>query len=257
MFIKPHNLLLSCLTVLLFACNNNTDQQATNTDTLHTITHPLAKFNIMPVDVAEIPPSLTFKGTVYQAWQWEDSLGNNLLITSQEPPVTTKNADGEDGATASLHAFHYVKKTGDYKLLWQMHDSMTDCPLDIACHYIDSVQLTDLNNNGILETSLLYKIACRGDVSPAYMKLIMHEDSVKYALRGNMWVQQNSTDSFTVTANNVNLETLPKAVSEYGRLVQLDGRYESEKDFKQAPPAFLPFAQQLWLKHVIEKFDQD
>ncbi len=250
---KLYNLLFSCLTVLLFACNNNADQQATNTDTLNTVANPMARFNILQIKAADIPATIKFKGTLYQAWQWQDSLGDNLLITSQVAPTTSTNADDEEGATASLHAFHYVKNNEEYKLLWQIHDSMDDCPVDIACQYIDSVQITDLNNNGIVETSVVYKTACRGDVSPAYMKVIMHEDSVKYALRGNMWVQQNVTDSFTLTTDNVNLATQPKGGSEYEALIRLDGRYENENDFKTAPPAFLPFAKQLWLKNAIEK----
>lgn len=254
---KLRSLLFSCLTVLLFACNNNADQQAVNTDTLNTVVNPMARFNILQVKAADIPTTIKFKGALYQAWQWQDSLGDNLLITSQVAPTTSTNADEEEGATASLHAFHYVKKNEEYKLLWQMHDSMDECPVDIACQYIDNVQITDLNDNGIVETSLVYKTACRDDVSPAYMKVIMHEDSAKYGLRGNMWVKVNATDSFTVTKENVNLETLPKADSEYGQLLQYDGRYENEKDFKNAFPEFLIFARGLWLKNAIETFDQD
>ncbi len=254
---KLRSLLFSCLTVLLFACNNNADEQTVNTDTLTTVSNqPMAKFNIVQVKGANIPATIKFKGTLYQAWQWQDSLGDNLLITSQVAPTISTNADDEEGATASLHAFHYVKKNEEYKLLWQMHDSMEECPVDIFCQYIDSVQLTDLNNNGIVETSLVYKIACRGDISPAYMKVIMHEDSAKYGLRGNMWVKVNTADSFTVTKENVNLETLPKADSEYGRLLQLDGRYENEKDFRNAFPEFLVFARGLWLKNAVETFEQ-
>ena len=63
--------------------------------------------------------------------------------------------------------------------------------------------------------------------------------------------------SILSTKENVNLETLPKADSEYGQLLQYDGRYENEKDFKNAFPEFLIFARGLWLKNAIETFDQD
>lgn len=254
---KTYLYLLSLITAGLFACNNNTaDQQAGNTGSPGTGTDPVARFNIQPLDAAALPATIKFKGNLYQAWQWQDSLGENLLITSQVAPAYSTKTGEEEGASASLHAFHYVKKTGEYQLRWQMHDSVEDCPVDVSCNYIDSVHITDLDGNGIAETSLLYKTACRGDISPAYMKLIMHQDSVKYALRGNMWVKTNTEDSFTVNPSNVNLETLPRADSEYGRLLQQDGRYENEKDFKTAPPAFLSFARELWLKKTVETFDQ-
>ncbi len=248
--------LLSAVITGLFACNDAADQQAGHEDSLNAVTDPVARFHIQSLDAAGLPATIKFKGSLYQAWQWQDALGENLLITSQLAPANSTKAGEEEGFSASLHAFHYVKQTEGYKLRWQMHDSVADCPVDVACNYIDSVHITDLDGNGIAETSLLYKTACRGDVSPAYMKLIMHQDSIKYALRGNMWVKLNTEDSFTVTPANVNLETLPKADSEYGRLLQLDGRYESEKDFTTAPPAFLLFARDLWLKKAIETFDQ-
>lgn len=248
--------LLSAVITGLFACNNTADQQAGNADSLNAVTDPVARFHIQSLDSASLPPAIKFKGKLYQAWQWQDALGDNLLITSQVAPAYSTKAYEEEGASASLHAFHYVKQAEGYQLRWQLHDSVGECPVDLACNYIDSVHITDLDGNGIAETSLLYKTACRGDVSPAYMKLIMHQDSIKYALRGNMWVKLNTEDSFTVTPANVNLETLPKADSEYGRLLQLDGRYETEKDFKAAPPPFLLFARNLWLKKVIETFNQ-
>lgn len=248
--------LLSAVITGLFACNNAADQQVGNADSLNGVTDPVARFHIQPVDSAGLPATIKFKGKLYQAWQWQDALGDNLLITSQVAPAYSTKAGEEEGASASLHAFHYVKQAEAYQLRWQLHDSVEECPVDVACNYIDSVHITDLDSNGIAETSLLYKTACRGDVSPAYMKLIMHQDSIKYALRGNMWVKLNTEDSFTVNPANVNLETLPKADSEYGRLLQLDGRYETEKDFKAAPPAFLLFARDLWLKKAIETFGE-
>lgn len=255
---KPvHLYLLSCITILAFACNNSTKEPQANTNDTLAVADPLARFNIRRLNAGELPTTIKFKGDLYQAWQWQDSLGDNLLITSQATATYSTKPGEEEGAAATLHAFHYLNKPEGYTLLWQLHDGVEACPVDLSCQYIDSVQITDLDGNGIAETGLLYKTACRGDVSPAYMKLIMHEDNRKYALRGNMWVKLNPADSFTVTPATVNLETMPKAGSEYDRLLQSDGRYENEKDFKNAPPAFLAFAREWWLKKAIETFGNE
>ena len=249
-------LLLGLMTAGLFACNNGDQQHTGDNESDSLSSNPFEKLMIRQVDSAAIPAGIKFKGSLYQAWEWKDALGDNLLIASQTPITETTNADDETGAAASLHAFHYTKDGDTYKLLWQLNDGVKDCPVDLTCTYLaNSIHITDLDNNGVAETTLQYKTACRGDVSPAYMKVIMHQDTVKYGLRGNMWVKQNTADRFTLSADSLNLEKLPKPKDEYARLVQMDGRYESEKDFLKAPESFLLFAKEQWLKHVIETFE--
>jgi hypothetical protein len=98
-------------------------------------------------------------------------------------------------------------------------------------------------------------LACRSDVSPAYMKLIMHEDTMKYSLRGPMWINAGADDKFTVTENDMNLEKLPVKTDEYEQILQSFGRYESEKEFATAPAVFLQHARKQWMKYVKESFE--
>ena len=52
------------------------------------------------------------------------------------------------------------------------------------CEFIkNAAVVTDLDQDGIAETTVQYKLACRSDVSPALMKLVMHEGETKYAHR--------------------------------------------------------------------------
>ena len=44
--------------------------------------------------------------------------------------------------------------------------------------------ITDLDSDGIAESTFLYKLSCRSDISPARLKLIMHKGAAKYAMRG-------------------------------------------------------------------------
>lgn len=255
-----------CFAALLFSCNTSdkekkeqpasTEQDSSANNSSTEQKQPEA-VRIMPVTIAaaDLPQNLKFKGKVKQAWQWTDKLGDNILITSVVAPFDVKDEDGNEAQTAEVHAFHYVKKEGDYTLLWQMNDAVKECPLDMFCDFINgSTNVTDLDNNGVAETKVQYATSCHGDVSPSYMKLIMYEGTVKYSLRGNMWIKDSPESKFDVTAENVNLETLPgynKEKDEWSE--KTFGRYETEKEFAGAAQAFLVYARSEWLKFVKEQ----
>lgn len=259
-------LFVTCLAALLFSCNTSDKEkkeQSASTGQDSSTTNSAAEQNkpedirIMPVTIAaaDLPQNLKFRGKLKQAWQWKDKSGDNLLITSVVAPFDVKDENGNDVSTAEVHAFHYVKKEGDYTLLWQMSDAVKECGAEIFCGFIDgATNVTDLDNNGVAETKVQYFVSCHGDVSPSYMKLIMHEDTVKYSLRGNRWIGDTPESKFDVTAENVNLETLPgynKEKDEWSE--KTFGRYETEKDFAGAPAAFLVYARSEWLKFAKEQ----
>jgi len=261
--------LLACLAAFLFSCNSSDkskkqDAAIQNKDSaLHNPgTQPdQASVDIKPVQItaAKLPSTLKFKGKVQEAWQWKDKLGDNILITSFVEPYDDKNKNeyGEEAKTAELYAFHYVKKDGDYTLLWKISDAVKACDFDITCEFMKGgTTVTDLDKNGVAETKIQYAVACRSDVSPSYMKLIMHEDTVKYTLRGNMWLSYSPEFKYEVTEQNVDLEKSPKLKNEMEELLRTFGRYETEKEFAGAPAAFLPYARNEWLKYSKEKIGE-
>lgn len=210
------------------------------------------------IATGRIPKEIKFKGNPSEAWKWKDNLGENIIITSVGPSYKAKSFTGdeeEEAYSTELHAFHFIKGDSAYKLLWKISDAVKGCPFDITANFINPVQVTDLDKDDIAETTIQYKLACRSDASPAQMKLIMHEDSVKYALRGSMWLKYSVEMKFTVTEKNVNLETWKDYKGTDDEWEKRYGRYESEKDFILAPPSFLSFARRQWLKYVKESFD--
>jgi hypothetical protein len=254
-------LIVSCLVIGIIACNSSgkKDKEATDSSALHGIgTDEGSTIQTVQLTVADIPASIRFKGTLHEAWQWNDTKGKNILITSVVDPYEDKPAgeNEERILSAELHAFHFVLLDTGYVKVWQISDAEKACPFDISAEFIkNAIAITDLDNNGIAETWVQYKLACRSDVSPAYMKIILHEDTVKYGLRGLMWVKTGEEDSFAVTQNDMNLEKLPKPADEYDQMMQRFGRYETEKEFARAPAVFLAYARKQWMKHVKESFE--
>jgi hypothetical protein len=220
--------------------------------------HPVTPIGpITEMDIDDVPGSFAMNGKIRQAWTWKDSLGENILVLSVKGPYDAKGADGEDGQSSELYAKHFAKKMGDYALIASITDAEKVCPFDITTEFIPgSTTVTDLDKDGIAEIKLQYALACRSDVSPATMKLVMFEDGNKHSLTGNRWLRYSPDFKFNVTEKDVNLDSLPPLKDETETMLRTFGRYENEKEFARASPEFIRYARKEWLKYVMEKMGE-
>lgn len=199
-------------------------------------------------------------GRVLELKHWIDANGPNLLRISRSPVqlLPARPDDPNDTQSVRLYVRQYVQRAGQWEELWHLQDAVERCAFDTWLGPVPgAVTVTDLDNNGRTETTLLYKLVCRSDVSPASLKLIMREGSAKYALRGYTVVQYDSVPAAQrIPASSCCLDTIRPARLEKNYDL-LDGRYETEKEFRQAPPEFLRFARQHWRRWVVEQeFEQ-
>ncbi len=216
------------------------------------------KFEPVKGTAADIPAILHLKGAMQELWKWKDSRGENLLITTVVAPYDDpqKNEYGEEGQTAELYAYQYVKADTGYRQLWMLQETVKSCPFDITCAFAkDAVTITDLDADHQAEVTILYKMACRSDVSPAEMKLLMREGDYKHSLKGLTWIKAGPDEKFTVTEKDVCLETLAGYKGPEEDMYKTFGRYESEKEFKGAPIEFIYHARQQWMMFVKESFE--
>ncbi|HMU45413.1 MAG TPA: hypothetical protein PKC72_03545 [Chitinophagaceae bacterium] len=215
--------------------------------------------NPKKIAVADIPAELKITGKAQEVWKWTDKTGENILVTSVVEPYddTEKNEYDEEGQTAELHAALFVKKDDRYQNTWMLNDKEKACPFDITCSFIpNSTTITDLDKNGFAEIKVQYLLACRSDVSPAAMKIMMWENNNSYDLTGFSWLETEPDAKFDVTAENVNLEKLPQIKNEMNEWLRTFGRYKSEKNFATAPAEFLTYARNEWLKYAKEKIGE-
>jgi hypothetical protein len=225
----------------------------------HPPVRPLpAEIKPVKIPVDAIPSAIQIKGTVQEAWQWTDSLGDNIFVTSGIAPHAIKDEYGDEAQSASLHAYHFTKKmSSDYRQLWVLNEVEKACSLDLTCGFSPgSATITDLDKDGIAETTIQYSLACRGDVSPATHKLVMYEDGTKYSLLGYTWIAYGPDLKFAVTEKDVNLDGAPKLKDENDEMLRTFGRYENEKEFAAAPAVFLSHARSQWIQHVREKMGE-
>jgi len=153
-----------------------------------------------------------------------------ILTLTNEHKSGKRGYDGEYARSSELYGYQYVQKSGGWSQLWKINYFINDCEVDVTLEFIGgSLTVTDLNKDGIGESTFLYKMACRGDVSPCDMKLIMHEGETKYAIRGTMKIFVDNRW--------------------YG------GDYKVDKSFNEAPSGFIEYAKEQWNKYKTEKLN--
>lgn len=177
-------------------------------------------------ETGTLPAGVKYDGKVVARANWEDKNGRNILIITETEEKKLK----EDFRMKELFAYQYVINGNDTKLLWKVNDFIKDCPVDITLSYLaKSLSVTDLDKNGIAENTFIYIMSCKGDVSPDDMKLIMHEGTTKYAIRGIMILEMEG--------------------QKYG------GEMKADASFDNAPKEFLPYATDQWNKFKTEKLN--
>ena len=82
---------------------------------------------------------------------------------------------------------------------------------------------------------MVYKLACRGDVSPADMKIIMYEGKTKHAVRGTM--------------------KLPAELQ--GEMTSSYGSHTADENMKKAYPVFREHAEYIWKNRETDAFDDN
>jgi len=233
------------LLISIISCKQTENQNKISTD-----------YKVTDLILKDIPVNILIKGELLLAKKWNDKNGENLLIVSRKGPIKeTENEVELSGKERYVELFgeQYIKKGNDFKLLWDIYDSERHCTVDLWIGLLpNSIKITDLDNDGITETTMIYKLSCRGDVSPSRMKLLIHENDITMGLRGLM-IPKTGIDKIDSGFEPDLSKIDTTGISESDMYKELYGRYENENDFKDNPKEFLNYAKKMWMEFV----DQD
>lgn len=148
------------------------------------------KMELLPFKIEAPGLRVQYQGKIVGGARWRDRNGENVLVLTQTGAVPSRSkcdADESCPRDAEVYAYHYIVEAEKTTLLWKLTDFERNCDFDLYAGFIlNSVSVTDLDSNGVAENTFLYKLSCRSDVSPARLKLIMHEGKNKYAIRGTI-----------------------------------------------------------------------
>ena len=161
-------------------------------------------FNVQRLEEGALPVAIAFPGSFEAAYSWVDKNGKNVLVLSSDHTATVPGPENRKAIrrSATLYAKQFVIEEDSTFLLWDIVDFEKDCPYDLTVSFLpDAVRVTDLDQNGISETTIAYQLSCRSDFTSAYMKILLHEGDQKFGLRGQRTWQSGLPANFVYDAN--------------------------------------------------------
>lgn len=191
------------------------------------------KIKVLNTTLSKLPVLSDHKGKIKDHIHWTDTEGEHTIIICETGVTPSKNSTADmESNEASVYAYKYTVKDGTISLNWKIQDFVRDCPFDITATFVkNTLQVTDLDDDGIAEVWVMYKVTCRSDVSPCNMKIIMYEGSDKYAMRGENKVTAGD-DTF------------------------IGGEYKFDEAFDTAPKSFRNFAINIWDANILENWEK-
>jgi hypothetical protein len=189
------NLSILFLIIVLADCNNekkSSDTAAQNDSaSVKTKGQPVVNattgFSLGSFDRMNTPLKDSVKGNIVDGANWTDAEGENTVLLTQ-----TENRMVNGTQSQRIYAYCYKKEAGAWKQKWLVQDRIDDCEVDATCEFLpQSLTVTDNDKNNTAEVTFLYKLSCKGDVSPDQKKLIMYEGNQKYAIRGTTIIEYN------------------------------------------------------------------
>lgn len=190
------------------------------------------KVKVLNTTTSKLPILSTYKGEIKDHIRWIDDTGEHTVIVCETGNINKRTAYDMESYDAELYAYKYDVKGGQITQDWKIQDFVRDCPFDITAHFVrNTLQVTDLDNNGLTEVWVMYKTTCRSDVSPCTMKIIMYEGGKKHGMRGENKVPAGETTFF-------------------------GGEYKFDEAFNEAPKSFRDFAIKLWDTNVLENWEK-
>ena len=157
-------------------------------------------FKILNFNKNSIPSDCEFKGRIIDGARWIDKNGENILMVTNTP-VKDINKQSEE-REQRLYAYNYIStQNGGYALLWKIED-FSDSYCDVAAEtFPGTMEVLDIDGDGIAESAFIYKLEGRCDVSPLDIKLMMHSGSTKLVIRGNTIVHPGPGETYGGTKN--------------------------------------------------------
>lgn len=120
-----------------------------------------------------------FNGRFLLSRSWNDKLGHNTFIISEKGNYENGKSQKE------IFTYHYVQADSVSRILWQMNDFVDGLGCDLNIQLINFFPLvSDIDSNGIAETAIFYSLNNRCDAVAFPAKLIVHEGTDLFKIRG-------------------------------------------------------------------------
>ena len=157
------------------------------------------------------------RGSIAASKSCTDRLGSGEVVLVEEREHS-HTCGGEPCADKYIHAYRFA----DDEQIWQINDLVEDCPFSPEIEFLtQGLRITDLDDDGLNEIWVVYRLGCRSDVSPLDMKIIMYEGHKKYAIRGSQRIYVDGSYD--------------------------GGEYKMDAAFREGPESFRRYGKNLWI----------
>lgn len=163
-------------------------------------------------DRNDIPSECKYKGRIVDGARWKDRNGDNILIITQ----TEVKRVNQDVRNQYLYSYLYTSGDSKWSQLWSITDYV-ESYCDVEAKYMPgTLEITDLDNDGVAENTFIYKLDGRCDVSPVPIKLMMHSGDKKLVIRGDSRVDIGNGEKVggKKTFDDA-FDSVPKAFKDY------------------------------------------
>jgi hypothetical protein len=190
----------------------------------------------LPLGTLTLRAGKDYQGKIVAGKRWTDKSGENIVILTDGGVVKRrlKGSPDDEVQDGTIFAYQFQRVGTRHRLLWTVRDFVKDCSTDLTLRFLPAAfVLSDANGDGVAESTFIYRLGCRSDVSPLGQKLIMHEGRAKYAIRG------------TTTFRGALVGRAPEINTGGGKKVL-------DPAFGRAPRALRTFASAHWDRHAFE-----
>lgn len=220
-----------CIIFQTFSCKSENKEQNEGQNDSTEVSKSNNESAIVPLKIGVYDKSmakdLKHVGEIVYGENWTDNNGNNILLLCEQ--VSQKQNEEGYLTTVNLHAYHYANSGKGFKLIREVQDHENNCNFDNRTRFVEeSVNISDLDNNGYAEITFVYRLGCTSELSPDGLKLMMLENGNKYAIRGDTKV-------------------------DYG-YEKVGGKTQIDAEFNKAPSEFLQFAKKIWAEQQEHNF---
>jgi hypothetical protein len=207
---------LLCFFALL-SCNNQQQSSTTMAREDSTVSTPPVQqtattaLTILPFDKNNTIVKDSIQGKIIDGACFKDSEGESTIVLAE-----SDNEEKDGMQNKSIYACSFSKTSKGLKQKWQVQDNIADCDVDATCEFLPgSLSITDVDSNHIAEITFLYRLSCKGDVSPHSKKLIMYQGINKFAIRGTSILQTPAGKEGGDKKPGASFATAPKALLEF------------------------------------------
>ena len=165
-----------------------------------------AEFSVDTTSILPATVKAKLKGSLKGKFAFTDRVGPHFLVLTRQAMTLANGMDN-----VSIQASQFLLSGSIWKQEWVINDNLSCQGLDLEADFIYSLTtFSDIDSNGLAESTVAYHLSCEGGIEPKPTKAILRQGTAKYAVRGESLIKIEGAAPYggTFTADS-SLEAKP------------------------------------------------